>query len=229
MSLMYDLGGTRNPYGSLYNIVIYNTLFKISSITNLTTSANIQIPTAQSSLSSSSTLDMTEHSPSSPVKTPVKTPAVTAMIPDPTTPSPIPPTSTLTRLETSLNKQQERAFSSLTRLFHMSPTLATAFSSIYRTALGSHTAVRTFAECNGYDTVWLWWIGAIVAYAGLFATEIGMVMIEKLVGLGKGLLWVPMVGIPVWKAGRRRGLGEVVEFFLLGGKEGGRGEREGGR
>lgn len=46
-----------------------------------------------------------------------------------------------------------------------------------------------------------------------------MVMIEKLVGLGKGLLWVPMVGIPVWKAGRRRGLGEVMEFFFLGAKE----------
>lgn len=151
------------------------------------------------------------------------------MIPDTTTPSPLPPTSTLTHLETTLNNEQDRAFSSLTRLFHMSPTLATAFSSIYRTALGSHTAVRTFAERNGYDTVWLWWIGAIVAYAGLFATEIGMVMIEKLVGLGKGLLWVPMVGIPIWKAGRRRGLGEVVEFFFLGGKEGGTGEREGSR
>lgn len=86
--------------------------------------------------------------------------------------------------------------------------------------------MRTFAERNGYDTVWLWWIGAIVAYAGLFATEIGMVMIEKLVGLGKGLLWVPMVGIPIWKAGQRRGLGEVVEFFFLGGKEGGTGERK---
>ncbi|KAI4237496.1 MAG: hypothetical protein LQ349_001819 [Xanthoria aureola] len=69
----------------------------------------------------------------------------------------------------------------------MSPTLATAFSSIYRTGLGSHTAVRTFAERNGYDTVWLWWIGAIVAYAGLFATEIGMVMIENL-ALGYFLL-----------------------------------------
>ncbi|KAL8874809.1 MAG: hypothetical protein Q9198_006743, partial [Flavoplaca austrocitrina] len=97
---------------------------------------------------------MTERTPRSPVYRPAETPTIsdtssttTSTIP----PQPLPPT-TLTTLETSLNSHQDHAFSFLTHIYHLPPTLATAFSTVYRTALGSHTFLRTFAERNGYDT-----------------------------------------------------------------------------
>ncbi len=43
-------------------------------------------------------------------------------------------------------------------------------------------------------------------------------VLEKLLGLGKTLLLVPILGIPVCKAAGRRGLWEILEFFF--GKEG---------
>ncbi|KAL8833771.1 MAG: hypothetical protein Q9176_007812 [Flavoplaca citrina] len=174
---------------------------------------------------------MTERTPRSPVYRPAETPTIsdtssttTSTIP----PQPLPPT-TLTTLETSLNSHQDHAFSFLTHIYHLPPTLATAFSTVYRTALGSHTFLRTFAERNGYDTVWLWWATAIAGYVGLFGTDIVIGVLEKLLGLGKTLLLVPILGIPVCKAAGRRGLWEVLEFFF--GKEGEekRVEREGER
>ncbi|KAL8857591.1 MAG: hypothetical protein Q9178_005919 [Gyalolechia marmorata] len=125
------------------------------------------------------------------------------------------PNIDLNAIENSLDKEQDQAFSSLIRIFHMPPVVATAVSSVYRAALGSSTTVRAFGERNGYDTVWLWWVAAIAAYLGLFVTEIGMAMIERLVGMGKGMLWIPMLGIPLWKAGKKKSFKEAIEFFFL--------------
>ncbi|KAI4271689.1 MAG: hypothetical protein LQ337_005825, partial [Flavoplaca oasis] len=100
---------------------------------------------------------MIERTPPSPVYRPAETRTISdtsTTTTSTTAPEPLPAT-TLTTLETSLNSHQDRAFSFLTHIYHLPPTVATVFSTIYRTALSSHTFLRTFAERNGYDTVWL--------------------------------------------------------------------------
>ncbi|KAL9605625.1 MAG: hypothetical protein Q9204_009491 [Flavoplaca sp. TL-2023a] len=156
---------------------------------------------------------MTERTPPSPVYRPAETRTISSTTTSTIPPEALPPTA-LTTLETSLNSHQDRAFSFLTHIYHLPPTVATVFSTIYRTAFSSHTFLRTFAERNGYDTVWLWWATAIAAYVGLFGTDVVIGVLEKLLGLGKTLLLVPILGIPVCKAAGRRGLWEVLEFFF---------------
>ncbi|KAL8788933.1 MAG: hypothetical protein Q9213_001456 [Squamulea squamosa] len=124
------------------------------------------------------------------------------------------PTTDLNAIETTLDRQQDFAFSSLIRLCHLPPVVATAGGAIYRATLGSNTAIRGFAERNGYDTLWFYWVCAIGIYGSLFVSEIVMAILERFIGLGKGVLWIPMVGIPIWKAGKRKGFRETMEFFF---------------
>ncbi|KAL8765164.1 MAG: hypothetical protein Q9209_007663 [Squamulea sp. 1 TL-2023] len=128
-------------------------------------------------------------------------------------------TTDLNTIEITLDRQQDYAFSSLIRLCHLPPVVATAGAAIYRATLGSNAAIRGFAERNGYDTLWFYWVCAIGIYGSLFVSEIVMAMLEKFVGLGKGVLWIPMVGIPIWKAGKRKGFRETMEFFFGEGKK----------
>ncbi|KAL8992984.1 MAG: hypothetical protein Q9169_006686, partial [Polycauliona sp. 2 TL-2023] len=65
-----------------------------------------------------------------------------------------PPIANPTALERSLNTHRDHAFSALTHIHHLPPTVATFFSSLYRTSLGAHTVVRAYAESNGFDAVW---------------------------------------------------------------------------
>ncbi|KAL8644869.1 MAG: hypothetical protein Q9226_007554, partial [Calogaya cf. arnoldii] len=96
---------------------------------------------------------MPERGPPPPRRRPRKTLIIgdtSNAISSPITPDPTPPT-----LETTLNTRQTHAFTSLAQIIHLPPSFATVFSSLYRTFLGTHTFVSTFAQRNGYDVVWL--------------------------------------------------------------------------
>lgn len=135
-------------------------------------------------------------------------------------------TTDLNRIENALDTRQDQAFSSLIHIVHMPPPIANALSSAYRAALSSNTMVQRFAKTNGWDTAWLYFAGATLAYLGLSAAEIGMALMEKVIGMSKWVLFVPMVGIPLWRLGRRKSLKEILEFLGEERKEGGDEVRE---
>ncbi|KAL8670965.1 MAG: hypothetical protein Q9168_004513 [Polycauliona sp. 1 TL-2023] len=116
-------------------------------------------------------------------------------------------------LENTLDTQRDQAFFSLIQVHHLPPIVARVFSSLYRSSLGAHTHVRAFAERNGYDTAWVWWVGAVASYVGLLGTDLLLGLMERLVAGGKWAGLVAMFGIPAWQVMKRRGVRECVEFF----------------
>ncbi|KAL8954405.1 MAG: hypothetical protein Q9183_007141, partial [Haloplaca sp. 2 TL-2023] len=120
----------------------------------------------------------------------------------------------ITAVETHLDTQQDQAFFSLLRIGHLSPRIASTLATVYRAALAGNTFVQQQAEHHGIDSAWMWFAYSVCGYVGLSVAEFGMAFVEKLVGLIKWVLFVPMVGILVLKAARGKSLGEVVEFFF---------------
>ncbi|KAL8686095.1 MAG: hypothetical protein Q9218_007352, partial [Villophora microphyllina] len=133
-------------------------------------------------------------------------------------------TTDIATTEAALNAQQSQAFTSLLRIGHLSPALARSIASLYRAALAGNTFIHQQAEHHGIDTAWLCLVYLIGGYIGLTAAELGMAFAEKLIGLTKWVLWVPMVGILVMKVGRRKSLKEIVELLT---SDGGKGEGKG--
>ncbi|KAL8794981.1 MAG: hypothetical protein Q9182_007578 [Xanthomendoza sp. 2 TL-2023] len=124
-----------------------------------------------------------------------------------------------TALESTLNTRSDQAFASLIHILHLPPNIAAPAAQAYRVALSSSTLVSRFADTNGWDTGWLYFAGAIFAYLGLSVTE-------KLIAMGKWVLLVPIVGVPLWKLMRRRGLKEIREMLMKGTREEGEGREE---
>ncbi|KAI4147516.1 MAG: hypothetical protein LQ341_001783 [Variospora aurantia] len=120
--------------------------------------------------------------------------------------------------ETALNSQRNQAFSSLIRIGHLNPTLASALASTYRTLLMGNTYIRQQADHHDIDTAWLYCLYSVLGIVALGIGEIGLSFAAKLMGIGKWLLLLPAAGIPALKVLERRGVGEIVEFL--------RGERE---
>ncbi|KAL8680288.1 MAG: hypothetical protein Q9186_003526 [Xanthomendoza sp. 1 TL-2023] len=126
----------------------------------------------------------------------------------------IPPTT----LETTLDTRSDQAFSTLIHILHLPPRIAAPAARAYRAALSSSTLVSRFADTNGWDAGWLYFTGAIVSYLGLS-------VVEKLIAMGKWVLLVPILGVPLWKIMRRRGVREIGALLTEEGKrEEGEGE-----
>lgn len=134
-------------------------------------------------------------------------------------------TTDIINTENELNTQRNNAFFFMVRMGHMNPGVASALASIYRAALTCNTYVRQQAEHHDIDTAWLYFLYSTAAFIALGITEMGMSFGAMLLGMAKWLMLVPALGIPVWKVSRRRGLGEIVDFFS---KERERGDDRGG-
>ncbi|KAI4252017.1 MAG: hypothetical protein LQ352_004516 [Teloschistes flavicans] len=120
----------------------------------------------------------------------------------------------ISRSEASLNAEQSQAFTSLLRVGHLSPTLARSIASFYRAVLAGNTYIQAQAEHHKIDSTWLFFGYCVAAYFGLTAAELGMAFADKLIGLTKWVLWVPILSILAMKTGKRKSISEVVDFFF---------------
>ncbi|KAI4086173.1 MAG: hypothetical protein LQ348_003125 [Seirophora lacunosa] len=128
--------------------------------------------------------------------------------------------------EASLDTQRSEAFSSLIRIGHLNPTLASAVASTYRTLLSGNTYIRQQADHHDIDTAWLYCLYSVVGMVALGVGEMGLSFVAKLMGMGKWLLLLPAAGIPALKVLERRGIGEIVEFLRAEGRRGDEGKEE---
>ncbi|KAI4272201.1 MAG: hypothetical protein L6R35_006488 [Caloplaca aegaea] len=126
--------------------------------------------------------------------------------------------------ETALNSQRNQAFSSLIRIGHLNPTLASVLASTYRTLLVGNTYIRQQADHHDIDSAWLYCLYSVLGIVALGLGEMGLSFAAKLMGIGKWLLLIPAAGIPALKVLERRGAGEIVEF--LRGERGRRDEKD---
>lgn len=129
-------------------------------------------------------------------------------------------TTDVAKLESELNTQRNNAFSSMVRMGHMNPGIASALASTYRAALTCNTYIHQQAEYHGIDPAYLYFVYANAGFVALGVGEMGLSFGAKVMGMAKWGVLLPAVGIPVWKVLERRGVGEIVEFFSQ--------EREGG-
>ncbi|KAL8727228.1 MAG: hypothetical protein Q9166_006192 [cf. Caloplaca sp. 2 TL-2023] len=133
-------------------------------------------------------------------------------------------TTDLNTIENALNTEQTHFFSSLVRILHLPPIVANAASSVYRAALSSNAMVCCQAESAGFDAAWLWAGYCIVGYVALSLAELGMSFLEHLIGMVKGVLWIPIVGILLRKLGKKKSLREIIDFLSESRKD--EGEKE---
>ncbi|KAI4098477.1 MAG: hypothetical protein L6R37_006495 [Teloschistes peruensis] len=131
----------------------------------------------------------------------------------------------LSRIEATLDAEQSQAFASLLHIGHLSPSLARSIASLYRVVLAGNTFVHEQAEHHGIDSTWLFFGYCVSAYFGLTAAELGMTFAEKLIGLTKWVIWMPMLGILMMKWGKRKSMKEVVDFLF---RDGDMEKRQGG-
>ncbi|KAL9584988.1 MAG: hypothetical protein Q9212_001785 [Teloschistes hypoglaucus] len=123
----------------------------------------------------------------------------------------------ISRVEATLDAEQSQAFTSLLHVGHLSPTLARSIAFLYRIALAGNTFIRQQAEHHGIDSTWLFFSYCVIAYFGLTVAELGMAFAEKLIGLTKWVLWLPILGILMMKVGKKKSIKEVRDFFFKDG------------
>ncbi|KAL8638346.1 MAG: hypothetical protein Q9228_004494 [Teloschistes exilis] len=123
----------------------------------------------------------------------------------------------ISRVEATLDAEQSQAFTSLLHIGHLSPRLARSIASLYRVVLAGNTFVHQQAEHHGIDSTWLFFGYCVTAYFGMTAAELGMAFAEKLIGLTKWVLWMPILGILMMKVGKRKSVKEVVDFLFRDG------------